>query len=325
MKVGIKEMIILDKYTDLSPTVDPSKGEDFNSLGLQIDFECALAMYELAHVEYTAETKAIEAYTEANGVESLYASQFKVLVEEANEGFKAKFRNALTTIQKFFSEMWTRFSNWISRIFVSDEKMIKKIEKDIDKYAPKTLSTIDHNKCLDIISSFKKDAEDAYTLMSGDVVKIENPEEAERLLNRTQELYQGFKEGANIRGDKSYKEAFLQKFEDTSAEKEVDPKELLQTYKNALSTFKDFDKKTFSAASILMRKISLKMATIAAKNVVDDDEVKEVEKSGKELETEVILICKEINNCMNGVSASITYLYNKIRSDFKKLVKEPEK
>ena len=325
MKVGIKEMIILDKYTDLSPTVDPSKGEDFNSLGLQIDFECALAMYELAHVEYTAETKAIEAYTEANGVESLYASQFKVLVEEANEGFKAKFRNALTSIQKFFSEMWTRFSNWISRIFVSDEKMIKKIEKDIDKYTPKTLNTIDHNSCLQLIVSFKKDAEDAYTLMSGDVAKLTDAEEAERILGRTQELYQGFIKGANMRGNTSYKEAFLQKFEDTAEERSISPKELLETYKEALSTFKDFNKKTFSSADILMRKISLKLGTAFAKGLVDDDNVQDVEKSRKQLESEIILICKEINNCMNGISAAITYLYNKIRGDFKKLVKEPAK
>lgn len=318
-------MIILDKYTDLSPTVDPSKGEDFNSLGLQIDFECALAMYELAHVEYTAETKAIEAYTEASGVESLYSQQFKVLVEEANEGLRAKFRNALTTIQNFFSEMWTRFSNWISRIFVSDEKMIKKIEKDIDKYTSKTLTTIDHNKCLDIISSFKKDAEDAYTLMSGDVAKLTDPEEAERLLGRTQDLYQGFIKGASMRGDKSYKEAFLQKFEDTNEERNVSPKELLETYKEALSTFKDFNKKTFSAANIFMKKIGLKLGTAFAKTLVDDDDVQDVDKSGKQLESEIILICKEINNCMNGISAAITYLYNKIRSDFKKLVKEPEK
>ena len=34
--------------------------------------------------QYIAETKAIEAYTEASGVESLYAPQFKVLTEEVN-------------------------------------------------------------------------------------------------------------------------------------------------------------------------------------------------------------------------------------------------
>ena len=84
MKVGIKEMIILDKFNSGTPEVDFSKGEDFKSTSLQIDFECALAMYELAHVEYTAETKAIDAYTEASGVESLYAPQFKVLTEEVN-------------------------------------------------------------------------------------------------------------------------------------------------------------------------------------------------------------------------------------------------
>lgn len=325
MKVGIKEMIILDKYTDLSPTVDPSKGEDFNSLGLQIDFECALAIYDLSHVKYIAETKAIEAYTEASGVESLYAPQFKVLTEEANEGLRAKARNALTSIQKFFSEMWTRFSNWISRIFTSDEKMIKKIEKDIDKYAPKTLSTIDHTKCVDIISSFRKDVEDAYTVMSGDIVKIENEEESKRLVDEIPNLYNKFKDGANARGDKSYKEVILQKFEDTTAEKEVDPKELLQTYKDALSTFKDFNKKTFSIASILLKKIVIKMATHASKKFSDDPEHEA--NAGKELEADMVLICKEINNCMNGISAAITYLYNKIRSDFKKLVKEsaPEK
>lgn len=113
-------------------TVANESSTDYMEVAADIVVEGASVLADISSIMNVAEGKAIEAYTEACGNESVIAGQLSALTEAADEGIFTRVKNFFKKLLDKLKSFWTRVVNWFTLKLKSNATFIKQAREKKD-------------------------------------------------------------------------------------------------------------------------------------------------------------------------------------------------